>query len=572
MAFDGIIAKQVVKELQSCLIGGKINKVMQPNKNELYLVIYSHGKNYTLNISIASGNYRIHLTNSLKSNPITPPHFCMVLRKHLTGFKIDSITMNGLERIIYISLVGYNELNDFIHKTLVVELMGKHSNILLLNESGFIIDSLRHLEIANGATRDIMPARKYILPPSHGQDFLHTSLDEFEQVLEKEENIADNISHNYTGISKCFVDAFLSFQHLPKTYSNYSPNQIKNLYASLQETIIQLDTISFSCEKTENDYCLCLNPSSNTLAINAFLDTYYTQKEAQEFYINYRNQLLKSVLQVLKKTQKKLSSITEKIQECKNMDAYRIYGELITANLYRIEDNKNRKEILLENYYDNNKIISIPLDESISPSYNAKKYFKKYHKLKNTLAFVNLQKKEVEIELDYLESVAYEIENAEDLETLEDIEFEIQENVLFQNTPKSSTITKKKPNKRKSHETYEPLLYSIDGFPFYIGKNNKQNDYISTKLGKNEDLWFHTKDIRSSHGILKCNGNKVEEKTILSCAQLIALHSKAKLSSNVPVDYCFAKFVKKTSGSKPGMVIYTNYKTIYVSPKNISDE
>ena len=478
--------------------------------------------------------------------------------------------MKGLERIIYISFIGYNELNDLIHKTLVIELMGKHSNIILLNESGFVIDSMRHLEIASGATRDIMPARKYVLPPSHGQDLLSTSLEDFEKVLHEEETISDSISRHYTGISKCFIDSFLSSKHLPKNYKDFSYDQIKYLYTSLQEFFDQLDTTSFSCQKIEKDYCLYLTPVSDDLAMNHFLDIYYTQKEAQEAYTNYRNQLLKSVLQVLKKTQKKLSSITEKIQECKDMDTYRIYGELITANLYRIDDSKNRKEISLENYYDNNQMISIPLDESISPSYNAKKYFKKYHKLKNTLAFVDRQKKEVEMELDYLESVAYEVENAEDLETLEDIETEIQENILFQNTSKNqATITKKKPNKRKVHETYEPLLYHIDGFSFYIGKNNKQNDYISTKLGKNEDLWFHTKDIRSSHGILKCNGNKVEEKTILACAQLIALHSRAKLSSNVPVDYCFAKFVKKSSGSKPGMVIYTNYKTVYVNPKDI---
>ncbi len=225
--------------------------------------------------------------------------------------------MKGLERIIYISFIGYNELNDLIHKTLVIELMGKHSNIILLNESGFVIDSMRHLEIASGATRDIMPARKYVLPPSHGQDLLSTSLEDFEKVLHEEETISDSISRHYTGISKCFIDSFLSSKHLPKNYKDFSYDQIKYLYTSLQEFFDQLDTTSFSCQKIEKDYCLYLTPVSDDLAMNHFLDIYYTQKEAQEAYTNYRNQLLKSVLQVLKKTQKSYPVLQKKYKNAK---------------------------------------------------------------------------------------------------------------------------------------------------------------------------------------------------------------------------------------------------------------
>lgn len=302
---------------------------------------------------------------------------------------------------------------------------------------------------------------------------------------------------------------------------------------------------------------------------NFFLDDFYKQREDNEILTNYKNNLLKLVLSALKKITKKVNNINLKLKECENMDTYRIYGELITSNLYRINNSINVSSICLENYYDNNNIVEIPLDKSISPSYNAKKYFKKYNKLKSTLEIVSKQKLEANCELDYLESIIYELEGATSISELEEIDIEISENVLFKNNIKNSCIKKNKVNKRKVHDEYQPITYNVDGFTLYVGKNNKQNDYITTKLGKNEDLWFHTKDIRGSHCLLKCNGTTVKEHTIVSCAEITAFHSKAKLSSNVPIDYCFIKNVKKPSGSKPGMVIYTNNKTLYVNPKEI---
>ena len=247
------------------------------------------------------------------------------------------------------------------------------------------------------------------------------------------------------------------------------------------------------------------------------------------------------------------------------MDKYRIYGELITSNLYRLDSNQNSESVVLENYYDDNNEITIPLDKTISISYNAKKFFKKYHKLKNTLEIVSVQKQDTIKEIDYLESIVYELENANSISDLDEIYLEISENGIFKGKEKAN-IKKNKVNKKKVHDEYEPIIYTVDGFTLYVGKNNKQNDYITTKLGKNEDYWFHTKDIRGSHCLLKCNGKSVKEHTLVACCQIAAFHSKAKLSSNVPVDYCFVKYVKKPNGSKPGMVIYTNNKTMNVNP------
>jgi len=567
MAFDGIVLKQITSELSSCLIGGKINKVYEPNNNEIILGIYSNSKNYALLCNISSNNYRLHLTTTSKPNPLNAPNFCMLLRKHLIGFRIKSISTPSLERIVTIELEGYNELNDLLTKTLVIELMGKHSNIILLNENNKIIDSLRHLDISSGSLRDIMPAREYVFPTSDKLDFYNVSKEDFLSKLEG--NISKYIVDNFIGISNRFILTLLDILKIPDT--NYNKEQLSLLYDNIYLILSSLGSNKIICKEiSKNDYTIILeNNNNDNLQTNFFLDDFYTDKEKSESVLMYRNNLLKLVLTALKKVSKKINNINSKLKECNNMEQYRIYGELITSNLYRINSNINQEEITLENYYDNNKEITIPLDKTISISNNAKKYFKKYHKLKNTLEIVTNQKIEAEQELDYLESIVYELENAVSISELDEIYQEICENGIFKGKEKSN-VKKNKINKRKVHDEYESIIYTIDGFTLYVGKNNKQNDYITTKLGKNEDLWFHTKDIRSSHCLLKCNGQKVEEHTILACAQIVAFHSKAKLSSNVPVDYCFIKHVKKPNGSKPGMVIYTNNKTLYVDPKIIN--
>lgn len=564
MAFDGIVLKQVTSELQNCLIGGKINKVYEPNNNEIILGIYSNGKNYALLCNISSNSYRLHLTTTSKPNPINAPNFCMLLRKHLVGFRIKSLSSLSLERVVSIKLEGYNELNDLLTKTLIIELMGKHSNIILLNENNKIIDSLRHLDSNSGSLRDIMPAREYVFPTSDKEDLYSISKEDF--LLKIKESISKSIIDSFTGISKNFILNLLEALEISDT--QYTKEELCVLYEKISFILSSFGTNNLICKETNcNDYTITIDNNNEDLQTNFFLDDFYNKKEKEEAVLMYRNNLLKLVLTALKKVSKKITNINTKLNECNNMDKYRIYGELITSNLYQIDSNKNQKTITLNNYYEENKEIVIPLDDTISVSYNAKKFFKKYHKLKNTLEIVSSQKIEAEKELDYLESIVYELENANSISDLDEIYQEICENGIFKEKEKSH-IKKNKVNKRNVHNEYEPIIYTIDGFTLYVGKNNKQNDYITTKLGKNEDLWFHTKDIRGSHCLLKSNGHKVEEHTILACSQIAAFYSKAKLSSNVPVDYCFIKHVKKPNGSKPGMVIYSNNKTLYVNPKN----
>ena len=562
MAFDGIVLKSVVSELNTCLINGKINKVYMPNSNEILLGIYSGGKNYCLLCNISSNSYRIHLTTTSKPNPLNATNFCMLLRKHLVGFRIVNISTLNLERIVTIELEGYNELNDKLRKKLIIELMGKHSNIILLNENNKIIDSIRHLDISSGSLRDILPAREYILPNNDTKiDFYNTSKEDFINIIN--DDITKSITNNYTGFSNSFISSIL--ENLNISNDSFSQNDLSALYDTIKTILLNIETNNVKLVNyNTNDYVIT-TLNTEPLQVNFFLDDFYGKKEEKDNINTYRNNLLKLVLTALKKISKKLDNINLKLKECDNMDKYRIYGELITSNLYRLDSNKNAESVVLENYYDNNNEITIPLDKTISISYNAKKFFKKYHKLKNTLEIVSVQKQDTIKEIDYLESIVYELENANSISDLDEIYLEISENGIFKGKEKAN-IKKNKVNKKKVHDEYEPIVYTVDGFTLYVGKNNKQNDYITTKLGKNEDYWFHTKDIRGSHCLLKCNGENVKEHTIIACCQIAAFHSKAKLSSNVPVDYCFVKYVKKPNGSKPGMVIYTNNKTINVTP------
>ena len=294
------------------------------------------------------------------------------------------------------------------------------------------------------------------------------------------------------------------------------------------------------------------------------------KKNLGEEFKMYRDSILKMILTVLKKYKKRLQNIDEKLNDCKNMDKYQLYGELITANLYQIK-NENQNEIILDNYYTNQKI-TIPLDNKYSPSINAKRFFKKYRKLKNALEIVTEQKKETLKELDYIESIIYELETATTLEEVSEIFEEISENVIFKEKTDSYKNHKKEKIKKSSLTknktvSFNPIKYKIGTYTLLVGRNNKENDYLTLKYAKKTDIWFHTKDIHGSHAILQLNNDVIPNDDILiQCAQIVAYHSKAKLSSNVPVDICEVKYVRKPNASKPGMVVYTNNRTLYVDP------
>ena len=553
MSFNTIMLKSIINELNN-LNGYKVDKVYEPNNNTIILGLYGHSQNYNLLSCISANNFRLHLTKNPIKNPSQAPNFCMLLRKHLIGYNIKSIYMPDFERIVFIEFQNCENPDKPIFKNLIIELMGKHSNIILTDSNNIIIDSLRHTTVENGAQRDIYTTSRYIKPKQNS--------------FESAQNFIDFYNKFEPNIIKMLID------NLNKNIINVSPQDMYNMIDRI------LTTNKFKIDIMQNDYSLIStqditnekveNNPLEQYTINYSLDNYYYEKEKNELFVNYRNNILNLILATLKKYKKRLINIDNKLSECKDLDKYKLYGELITANLYQIP-NKNMNYIEVQNYYDNCNLIKIPLDNKYYPSINAKRYFKKYSKLKNALEIVTLQKKETLNDINYIESVVYELDSATNIEDIQDIFEEISESNIFKDALSKKTNNKKNKVKKSKYMTknkfakFNPLKYTIDGYNIYVGRNNIENDILTTKFAKYNDLWFHTKDIHGSHVILKVNPReKIPEEVIYEAARLAVNHSKAKMSSNVPVDYCFISNVKKPNGSKPGMVIYKNNKTIIV--------
>lgn len=552
MAFDGITTKAVISELQPILIGGKINKIFQPTKNEITLSIHNK-ENYTLLLSANPDYCRLHLTTHTKPNPQNAPNFCMLLRKYLIGAKIIDISTYDLERTVQIKFECYNELNDLVIRKLFIQIMSRQSNIILTNENNIIIDSLKHFENA-------LPAHPFEFAKISKKSFLDLqNANHFtEQMLNQDLSTA--LPNTFIGFSKTYVHSVLD--ELAINPKSTSKQDLEKIYDYTQSLLFNLGTKNITLKALENDYSIILKSATNS--INSTLDEFYYEKEQKSAFLSSRNNLLRIVSSHLKKIYKKLENINEKLKECDSMDLYQKYGELLTANLYQINPYENLSKITVKDYYNNNSPITIPLDQKINIHKNIEKYFKKYNKLKNALVIVTEQKKETENQLDYIESIVFSLENAKCMEDIVDIYSEISENIV---TKKEILKTQKNKGSKKKLKEKEITLQSIkiDGFTVYLGKNNVQNDYLSLKFAEKNDIWFHTQKIHGSHILLRNPENQeIPESVLLACATLAKENSKAKNSSNVPVDYCLAKFVKKSPGAKPGLVIYMHYKTMFV--------
>lgn len=567
MAFDGIVTQAITHELKNDLIGGKIDKIHQPDKNTILLGIYSNSIHYALNICIDAHNCRINLTTNSKENPLVAPNFCMLLRKHLISGKISTIEMYGLERLVKINIETINEFNEIEIKSLIIELMGKHSNIILINDKNIIIDSLRHIWATDTIYRDILPSRTYSFPTSEKLDY--TKISDIYSIFQ------DNLNLSVEEFSKLFANTFngfsLSFIKSALEKCNITTINKENLL-KLQKYINNILTFPNNLYFTEvyknnklSDFTLSLgnNVTVEKFYLNKFIDNFYFLRETEETFNNCKNNALKLANDSQKKLLNRLNSINTKLKDCEERDKYRLYGELITSNLYKLT-NTHTDYIELENYYDNNNLIKIPLDRKYSPNINAKHYFKKYNKLKNALQIVSVQKAETENELNYIDSIIFEIELASSTKEIQEILDEISENLIKKKVSQKKKNTKN-TKKKKQEKQYSPLHFNIDNFDVYVGKNNKENDWLTFTFANKNDIWLHTKDIQGSHIILKNSGQNVSDDTLVKCAKLAVEHSKAKLSSNVPVDYCKVQYVKKPNGAKPGMVIFTNNKTISVT-------
>lgn len=574
MPFDGVVAKNVVMELSENIVGGRIEKIYQPEHDEVILLVRAKGQNLKLVLSANASYPRIHITNLSKENPLNPPVFCMLLRKHLSGGKITNVEFYDYERIISLHVEALNELGDITYKKLLIEIMGKHSNIMLLNDQDIIIDSIKHVDSDVSRIREVMPARPYILPP--GQDKINLETVDidliFEDSNEQQTRISKYLLSKLKGFSPLLCDeiCYRAGVDSKSPVCELSPKSIESIKDSLRKVKSNLSASSFSpciawmdqtkskpidfhsLEMTQYPYIEHLPSISETL------DLYYTSKDNAERLVQKKSAILKVLNNSIDRCNKKISIHQDTLREVADREKYKLYGELITANIYCIP--KNAKLVSLVNYYsEKGEYIDIPLDENMLPQENAQRYYKKYSKAKNAYTYTSTQLDEAFKELEYLESVLQNLETAATTQEIEEIKQELIDVGYLKENKKSKL--------KKNAKTLEPYLYkSSDGFDILVGRNNVQNDFLTLKSASSNDMWFHTKNIPGSHVIVRKQMGDIPESTLLEAALIAAYHSKGKTSSHVEVDYTQVKNVKKPNGAKPGMVIYNSYKTIIVTP------
>ncbi|MBE5812193.1 MAG: fibronectin/fibrinogen-binding protein [Clostridiales bacterium] len=529
MAFDGLVTRAIIAELNSLLIDTKIDKIFQPTKDEILLNIRGKQENYKLILSANPANARIHLTTKSYENPSKPFNFCMLLRKYLTNSRIKSISQVSNDRIVKLDFEASNELKDKMIYSLIIEIMGKYSNIILINDSNTIVDSIKHIDFEISSVREVMPARPYILPDNQGKE------NPFNILNNSANYSAKFITTNYLGISTIFA------------------NEIEYKKANLIEEINKPITpcVIFENDKIKDFYIYDITHKNYTYkyfgSISEALDFYSERIINEQKITSIKSELLSTINSTLSKLNKKLKITEEKLESVKDADKLQMQGELLSANLYKLKGNASN--ITVYNYYEN-KDIEIPLDINLTPSENLNKIFKKYHKQKNTINACTEQKESIMEDLKYYESILYEIESSESVKELA----EIKEELIGSNSK----------NNTKEKLKIQPLKFNVNGFDIYVGKNNIQNDYVTFKIADKGDYWFHVKNYPGSHTVLKLNKKTPTDDILYEAAKLAATHSKLKNSYTVEVDYTQAKNVKKIPGAKPGMVTYTNFKTIVV--------
>ncbi|WP_349410445.1 NFACT family protein [Pseudalkalibacillus sp. SCS-8] len=558
MSFDGIMTRAITHELNETLTKGKITKIYQPFPTELIFVIRSKGTTHKLLLSANASYPRVHITQHQHENPKVPPMLCMLLRKHLEGGVIDGIEQPGMERMILFNIASRNEIGDITHKRLIIEIMGRHSNISLVDaETNLIVDCVKHIPPSQNRHRTLLPGSPYVFPPSQEKinpletdeetflrklDFNSGKIDR--QIVQQFEGIAPLVSNEIIhrselGNRKSLAGSFTELMEKVKNHE-YTPQMVitdrKEYFSVIQLSHLKGMTSTFD-------------------DVSTLLDRFYFGKAERDRVKQQASDLERFLRNELKKNEQKIPKLKSTLSNSEKAETYKLYGELITANIYQLERGMNKAEV--PNYYDENaSMITIPLDTQKTPSENAQHYFKKYNKLKNSIQHVHKQLEETNQEIRYLESLLQQLESAS-ASDVEEIREELEEGKYLK---KRKNVQKRKKNEKPSIERYR----SSTDVDIWVGKNNKQNDYLTNKFANAYDIWLHTKDIPGSHVVIR--DREPDETTLKEAANIAAYFSKAKQSSSVPVDYTHIKHVKKPSGAKPGFVTYDHQKTIHVTP------
>lgn len=585
MAFDGITTKHLIKELQETIVGGRIRKIYQPESDEIRMTINREKENYNLLISANANNPRVYLAEKLKENPGTPPSFCMVLRKHLLNGIIVDIVQHETDRVIEFSISGKNEFNDVVIKKLVVEIMGRNSNVILIDDktdvSGerqegedIILDSMKKVGSGSNRYRQILPGKVYIYPPESGrQNFLSLTEDRYyKMVAENSETVTERFwVQCFLGLSPIIAREFCFRAGLNPELKlkEFSKKQLGYLYQAFSEVMDEIEKgpncgiyyfrreiIDFS---TVNLHHMTDNECTAYTNVSKMLEAFYYIKDKKIRFKAKSANLRHQLDTLLKKNYKKLQNLHQDMDNSKKNEKNKLYGDLITANIYMIE--KGMEEVSLVDYTDPEmKTVRVHLKVNETPSQNAQRFYKKYNKGKRAQIQLAEQIKTTEEQVYYLESLTGGLDQSTELNELDEIRHEFMHSEF-----NKKGLTSKEAKKKIAAS--KPLHFiSSEGFDIYVGKNNYQNDYISTHLGVDEDCWLHVKDIPGSHVLVVANGRFITEDTLLEAGMLAAWHSKAKNSENVPVDYVEFRYLKKPKKAKPGMVIFTNQNTMYVTP------
>ncbi|MDZ5711596.1 Rqc2 family fibronectin-binding protein [Jeotgalibacillus haloalkalitolerans] len=559
MSFDGLFTRAITKELTDQLDGGRISRIHQPYQNELIMVIRAKGKNHKLLLSAHPSYSRIQVTEEQYDNPSEPPMFCMLLRKHLEGAIIESITQKEMERIIVFEVKGRNEIGDISYKQLIVEIMGRHSNIILVDKDrSMILDSIKHLNPSVNRARTILPGADFEWPPEQNKlNPFEVNEDIFLRTIDWNSGKLDKqLVQHFAGLSPLFAKEVIERAGLTEK------KRVYEAFSQLLKRVKAHDYEPTFMQHNGKDY-FYLYPlqqlkdaqTESHPTISQLLDRYYFGKAERDRVRQQGHDLERFIKNEKDKNVLKIKKLNKTLDQAAEAGKYQLSGELLTANIYAVERGMPEVEVL--NYYEEDSpAVTIKLDPRKTPSENAQWYFTKYQKAKNAVEVVKEQIAIAEKEIEYFDQLMQQLDSASPSD-LEEIREELAEEGYM----------KAKKQKKKKSKPQKPVLeeyIASNGTLILVGKNNKQNDYLTNKAAGKDEIWLHTKDIPGSHVVIR--DKEPDEETILEAAKIAAYFSKARASSSVPVDFTKIRHVKKPSGSKPGYVIYEQQETVYVTP------
>lgn len=554
MSFDGVFTHAMVRELKDQLVTGRISKIHQPYENEVVLVIRAQGKNRRLLLSAHPSYARIQLTEIAYTNPDNPPNFVMMLRKHLEGAILEDIHQVENDRVVHFTFSKRDELGDLQNIVLIVELMGRHSTIVLLNkQTGKILDAIKHIGHSQNTYRSILPGSEYIEPPKQEQlNPFHATKEQVFNLLSTAENLDGRyLQQRFQGLGRDTADE-LAYRLSER------PNEKMVVWTTFWESVQTALAPTLGVKNKKEFFApLAFKTFEESTAydsLSALLDAFYGEKAEKDRVKQLGNDLIRKVENEIKRNQTKLAKREKTLRDSENAEEFRRDGELLTTFMAQVP--RGAESIELQNYYEDNAPITIKLNPALTPNQNAQKYFQKYQKLKNAVKLIYDQIAEAKDEIAYLESVLAQLEIAGPM----DIEV-IKEELIA-----SGYLKKKRSKKNRKQAPSKPERFvASDGTEIFVGKNNLQNDQLTLKQARKSDIWLHAKNIPGSHVIVK--NDTPSEETLLEAAELAAYFSKFRQSAQVPVDYVAVKHVHKPNGAKPGFVIYENQKTLYVTPE-----